>query len=91
MNTTKNKRDFFTVESVKRYLEKFDRDDEVSFVVVSSDKRVVYTDIHVFGITDSKAPIFIADINLNKTENFDEEEIKSNELYKHSGQDYERP
>lgn len=74
MNTTKNKREFFTVGAVKRYLEQFDRDDEVVFVVASSDERIKYTDFQVFGITDSKVPLFVIDINLNETESFDDEE-----------------
>lgn len=69
-----NKREFFTVGSVKRYLEQFDRDDEVAFVVASSDERIKYTDFQVFGITDSEAPMFVIDINLNETESFDDEE-----------------
>lgn len=74
MNTTKNKREFFTVGSVKRYLEQFDRDDEVIFMAVSSDKRIKYSDVQVFGITDSKVPLFIVDVNPYETESFDEEE-----------------
>lgn len=69
-----NKREFFTVGSVKRYLEQFDRDDEVVFVVASSDERIKYTDFQVFGITDAEAPMFVIDINLNETESFDDEE-----------------
>lgn len=74
MNTTKNKREFFTVGSVKRYLEQFDRDDEVIFMAVSSDKRIRYSDIQVFGVTDSEVPLFIIDINPNETNSIDDEE-----------------
>ena len=74
MNTTKNKREFFTVGSVKRYLEQFDRDDEVVFMAVSSDKRIRYSDVQVFGITDSEVPLFVVDVNPYETESFDEEE-----------------
>ena len=74
MNTTKNKREFFTVGAVKRYLEQFDRDDEVIFMAVSSDKRIKYADVQVFGITDSETPLFVVDVNPYETESFDEKE-----------------
>lgn len=69
-----NKREFFTVGSVKRYLEQFDRDDEVVFMAVSSDKRIRYSDVQVFGITDSETPLFVVDVNPYETESFDDEE-----------------
>lgn len=69
-----NKREFFTVGSVKRYLEQFDRDDEVIFMAVSSDKRIKYTDIQVFGVTDSEVPLFIIDINPYETDSIEDEE-----------------
>ena len=74
MSTTKNEREFFTVGAVKRYLEQFDRDDEVLFMAVSSDKRIKYADIQVFGVTDSETPLFIVDVNPYETESFDKEE-----------------
>lgn len=61
-----------TIKDLKDYLEKFNENDNVSLIVVDSNKRLHYKAREIFFISDTSIPAIVYDINESKS--FDEEE-----------------